>query len=64
MEKQRKSNNTAVGDKPKPRQSFLSWADKTHGEQWQKKSLGYIPSPKGESSIAYMELLPKFYKAV
>ena len=29
-----------------------------------KTSLGYIPSSKGERSIANMELLPKFYKAV
>ena len=63
-EKHGKSNNTAVGDKPKASQSFLSWTDKALGEPWKKKSLGYIPFPKGERSIAYMELLPKFYKAV
>ena len=63
-EKQRKSNNNAVGDKPKASKTFLSWTNKALGEPWKKKSLSYIPSPKGERSIAYMELLPKFYKAV
>ena len=33
-------------------------------EPWKKKSLGYIPFPKGERSKAYMELFPKFFKAV
>ena len=63
-EKQGKSNNTAVRDKPKAGKSFLSWTNKALGEPWKKKLLSYIPSPKGERSIAYMELLPKFYKAV
>jgi len=48
----------------KPSQRFLTWTDKALGEPWKKKSLGYIPFPKGERSKAYMELLPKFYKAV
>ena len=64
-EKQGKSNNTAVGDKPKAGQSFsLSWTDKAPGEPWKKNHWAISPgSPKGERSIAYMELLPKFYKA-
>lgn len=46
--------------------SFLKWTDKALGinEPWKKLSLGYIPYPKGERSLAYMKLLPVFYEAV
>ena len=45
-EKQGKSNNTAVGNKPKASKGFLSWTIKALGEPWKKKSLSYIPLQK------------------
>ena len=68
FERQRKSRGKVItlqsGINPKLAKVFLSWTNKALGEPWKKKSLSYIPSPKGERSIAYMERLPKFYKAV
>ncbi|CAB3997161.1 ankyrin repeat and SAM domain-containing 1A-like [Paramuricea clavata] len=55
--KERTVNNNTVN---------LKWTDKALGinDPWKKLSLGYIPYPKGERSLAYMKLLPVFYEAV
>ena len=46
-EKQGKGITLQSGINPKLAKFFLSWTDKALGEPWKKKSLGYIPSPKG-----------------
>ena len=45
-EKQRMSEYSSKVEK-KASKCFLTWTDKALGEPWKKKSLGFIPFPKG-----------------